>query len=82
MRPLALALILALPACTTGGPGDESVGEIRYSDGTYPILARGEKWFVLVEGRPVACRAATTEDCYWSLRAHLRALADPEVMES
>ncbi len=82
MRTYALALIIALPACTSAGPVYEPAGEIRHGDTTYPIGARDGEWFVRVEGRPVACRAPTMEDCYWSLRAHLRALKDPEVIES
>jgi hypothetical protein len=82
MRQLALALMIALPACAPGVPTAEPAGEIRYGDTSYPILARGDDWFVQVEGRPVACRAATEEDCYWSLRAHLRALKDPELIQN
>lgn len=76
-RPLALALIVA--ACTTDIAAEMPQGEVTFQGQTYPVVARGETWVVKTDRGPVQCRAATAEDCYWSLRAALLAQTMPDL---
>lgn len=74
MTRLFPAFALFVAACATDAPPAEAVGTIGFQGESYPILARGDAWYVKVDGLPVACRAATERDCYWALRARLNAL--------
>ncbi|WP_284163625.1 hypothetical protein [Frigidibacter sp. SD6-1] len=77
MRRPALAACLAstLAACVADLPPEVPQGSVEFAGVTYPVTARGDLWFVTAGDRRVQCRAATSEDCYWSLRAHLAAEA-------
>ncbi|MCV2868134.1 hypothetical protein OEW28_05785 [Defluviimonas sp. WL0002] len=77
MSRTALACILALAACAPAATPPE-VGSVSYAGATYPIHALGSDptvWRVEAGGQVVTCRAATEEDCYWSLRNYLQSRA-------
>ena len=77
-RPtLAFALILA--ACTTDMAPEVQQGDVTFQGLTYPVVARGGTWVVKTDRGPVQCRAATIQDCYWSLRAALLAQTAPDL---
>lgn len=66
--PLALLAACAPSPAPLGAP-DFTIGAEDYR------ISRGEtRWIVLgTDGARVICRRPTEEDCFWSLRAHLRA---------
>lgn len=79
MRLASLAAIIPLlAACAADLPPDVPQGEVAFGGQTYPVTSRGDLWFVGKGEDRVQCRAPTSDDCYWSLRAHLLARATPD----
>ena len=79
LRTLTLTVALAvLAACVTEPAQSTPQGEIRIGSTTYPILSRGDQWFVRTDRRLVQCLRPTEQDCYWSLRAYIQSRQTPE----
>ena len=74
IRILFSALVLA--ACMPSAPPPDPAGAtVSHLGVVYPIEATAYGWQLHAEGKRVACRAPTADDCYWSLRSHLTAQA-------
>lgn len=77
----ALLLLAGCVAASETPPPTPAGASVSHLAVTYPIEATRYGWQLDVDGRRVACRKPTVEDCYWSLRNHLTAearLADIE----
>lgn len=77
MRRLLPVLFCA--ACVAQPPAPGTTAAISFGGATYPIErleSFPEQWRVVTPDGRVPCRAPTEQDCYWSLRAHLQALAE------
>lgn len=84
MRLFVIFLAVApLAACVAPAAPVGAGPEIRFGGATYPIErleSYPEQWRVITPTGPVACRAPTQEDCYWSLRAYLKSQETPDVL--
>lgn len=83
MKRIAFALALtAVAGCQTAGTTPAPVATLSYGGEDYPVIETASGWAVRVDGRPIPCRMATRDDCYWSLRHHLNSQMEPELAGS
>lgn len=78
MKPALCLAVMSLAACALDVPPPVAQGTLTLGGQDYPIISRGDRWFVQTGEGLVLCRAGTQQDCYWSLRAHLLTQATPD----